>query len=185
MRARPTLPFLPPQLRAYETDWDCGMKRARRPPSHPTLAADSLARLLQSIDLRLEAYQVWSFWDEVVGESIARRAQPQRLRDGVLFVAVSSSTWMQELQFMKEEIRERLNQRLGEPLIADLFLVSGRVQPKEAAAPPPAIGPVAVPDLPPTGNADLDAALARVAQAHARRRAESQRVPKRRPRRKR
>ncbi len=133
-------------------------------------------------DRRIEVYRLWSFWDEVVGEGIARRAQPQRMRDRVLVVAVSSHTWMQELQFLKENIRERLNQRLGAPLIEDLRLVSGSVrQPparSEAAAPPP----VAVPELPKTGSAELDAALARVAHACARRQAESLAARKPKPR---
>ena len=132
-----------------------------------------LAGLLARFDRdgRLQAYRVWDFWEEVVGAAIAARATPQRLRDATLIVQVSTHTWMQELQFLKEDIRARLNQRLGAPLIADLQFVLGHVRerPVEEEVAPPA--PVAVPDLPPTGSPELDEILRRVATAAARHRA--------------
>jgi predicted nucleic acid-binding Zn ribbon protein len=41
----------------------------------------------------------------------------------VLIVAVDSPEWMQELQFLKHELRERLNARLGRSAVRDVFLV--------------------------------------------------------------
>ncbi len=143
--------------------------------------ADPLQRILRRIDpeRRIEAYRVWEFWDDVVGEPIAARAQPARIQDGVLFVTVSSAPWMQELQFLKATILERLNARLGAPLLRDLFFVSGSVR-REASAPAaPRPGMVAVPDVPQTGHPDLDAAMRRIARAYAQRR--SQEAQRRRP----
>ena len=45
------------------------------------------------------------------------------MKRGVLFVAVDSAEWMQELQFLKHELRERLNARLGRPAVRTLFVV--------------------------------------------------------------
>jgi predicted nucleic acid-binding Zn ribbon protein len=107
-------------------------------PSKPTRLADPLHRLLQRIDpdKRLEVYRLWTFWDREVGEAIAARARPASYRAGVLAVRVSSAAWMQELQFMKEEIRERLNARLGEELVRDIYFVSGPTAEAPAPAPP-------------------------------------------------
>jgi hypothetical protein len=33
--------------------------------------------------------------------------------------------WMQELQFLKEMIKEKINARLGEPVVKDIFFVLG------------------------------------------------------------
>jgi len=89
--------------------------------------ADTLRRVLQRIDPdhRLEVYRLWTFWREEVGQAIAARAEPAGFRAGVLSVRVNSAAWMQELQFMKEELRERLNARLGADLIRDIYFVSG------------------------------------------------------------
>ena len=71
---------------------------------------------------RLADHAVWTHWDAVVGPTLARHARPERLRRGVLVVAVDSAEWMQELQFLKHDLRERLNARLGRTVVRDVFL---------------------------------------------------------------
>ena len=72
---------------------------------------------------RLADHALWAHWDDVVGPTLARHARPERLRRGVLVVAVDSPEWMQELQFLKRDLRDRLNARLGRTVVRDLFLV--------------------------------------------------------------
>ncbi|HYY24156.1 MAG TPA: DUF721 domain-containing protein, partial [Candidatus Udaeobacter sp.] len=86
---------------------------ARKDPYIEPLAAvldKSLKRL--ELSARLDEYGVWPIWNDVVGKPIARNAQPEKIRNGTLFVKVTSPVWMQQLQFMKEMIAEKLNQRL-------------------------------------------------------------------------
>jgi hypothetical protein len=145
--------------------------------ARPDLLAGVLPTVLQRVDpdRQLQAYAVWKFWDEEVGAAIAQRAQPARFRNGILFVTVASHAWMQELQFMKETIREHLNARLPEPLIRDVFFISGAVT-KPAPAPVER-APVeasrtepAVVLLPSSGDARLDEVLQRILRARVRRR---------------
>ncbi|HVN86397.1 MAG TPA: DUF721 domain-containing protein [Candidatus Binatia bacterium] len=148
--------------------------------ARPDPLAGILPTVLQRVDpdRQLRAYAIWSFWNEEVGDAIAQRAQPARVRNGILFVTVSSHAWMQELQFMKDTIRERLNRRLGEldpPLIRDIYFVSGTI-PSAAptAAPAPQSDTPQRDDaqtvlLPSAGDAELDAAFARILRARARR----------------
>src|SRR5689334_11644282 len=102
------------------------MKPPAMPPSR---VADVLSTVLKRVDpdQQMRAYAIWTFWDDEVGAGIARRAQPARVRNGILFVTVATHSWMQELQFMKDDIRDRLNARLGEPLVRDIFFVIGHV----------------------------------------------------------
>ena len=149
--------------------------KARRPSGAPSSVGDVLRSVLTRVDpeQQLRAYRIWTFWDDEVGETIARRAQPMRFRDGVLFVGVATHTWMQELRFMKDAIRDRLNARLGANLVHDLFFVSGQVV--EAAAPAEVEASAAEPAgpnlvaLPPMANAALADAFNRVVQARAKR----------------
>lgn len=62
---------------------------------------------------RLQLHQVFVFWDEVVGPEIARHAQPHVIRGDVLWLAVSDSIWMQQLQYEKYQLLELINVRLG------------------------------------------------------------------------
>lgn len=48
-------------------------------------------------------------WPELVGPGIAAVTRPLRVSEGVLFVAVSSSPWMMELNMMKGDIMRRIN----------------------------------------------------------------------------
>lgn len=60
-----------------------------------------------------EDASIWKVWEEVVGSAISKNAQPSRIRNRELRVTVSNAIWLQELKFLEEDIRERLNRILG------------------------------------------------------------------------
>jgi predicted nucleic acid-binding Zn ribbon protein len=99
----------------------------RRPLDRPARLADVLRQALDRLPVarRIADHAVWTHWDAVVGATLALHARPHRLRNGILFVAVDSPEWMQELQFLKLDLRDRLNARLGRNAIRDVFVVLG------------------------------------------------------------
>jgi hypothetical protein len=137
-------------------------------------ASDVLSGLLPQLtnSVRWREYQVWKIWEEVVGEALARKARPNKIQSGKLFVTVSSSVLMQELQFVKWRLRERLNQTLGEGTVKEIMFVIGQVRdvlprpevPRHLPLPP--FTPLQVPAL---KNTELAAALNRVLDARRRR----------------
>src|SRR5262249_44476457 len=90
---------------------------------------DVLANSLKRLELgkRLDEYGVWPVWNDVVGKPVARNAQPERIRNGTLFVKVTSPVWMQQLQYMKEMIADNINQRLKADVVKNIFFVVGNV----------------------------------------------------------
>lgn len=106
---------------------------AKKNPQIESLGA-VLEQSLKRFELaqRLEEYSVWPVWNEVVGSPIARNAQPEKIRNGTLFVKVTSPVWMQQLQFMKEMIADKLNQRLGGEIVKNIFFMVGRIDAAEA-----------------------------------------------------
>lgn len=76
---------------------------------------DIIAALLGGTELAFnpEDGMIWRVWDEVAGETVARCAQPLWIKNGHLRISVSDPIWLQELSFMEETVRERLNERLG------------------------------------------------------------------------
>ncbi len=90
---------------------------------------DVLDHSLKRLDLtpRLDEYGVWPIWNDVVGKAIANNAQPEKIRNGTLFVKVTSPVWLQQLQFMKEMITEKLNQRLKSEVVKTIFFMVGRI----------------------------------------------------------
>ena len=97
---------------------------SRRPLDRPERLADVLRHALERLPVarRIADHAVWTHWNAVVGATLALHARPHRLRNGILFVAVDSPEWMQELQFLKYELRDRLNARLGRDAIRDVFV---------------------------------------------------------------
>lgn len=102
-------------------------------------AAGALLRQLLTrwgLDRKLREYRAWEVWDEVVGPQIAARARPAKLRDGVLDVLVDQPVWMQQLQLMKPKILSRLNARLDDAIIRDIYWRRGRMAHAGPGGPP-------------------------------------------------
>ncbi|MGE5594328.1 MAG: DciA family protein [Betaproteobacteria bacterium] len=59
-------------------------------------------------------------WTEVVGPAAAQASRALSCRDGVLFVAVKSSVWANELSLLKADIIKKLNRQLGRGTIVDI-----------------------------------------------------------------
>ena len=79
------------------------------------------------IDVPLKTYSILGAWSEIVGESVAEHSQPRSVRNRILFLDVSHSTWMQQLQFLKPTLLEKVNNFLGEPLIQDIRFKLGKI----------------------------------------------------------
>jgi hypothetical protein len=106
-----------------------------------------LHKSLQRLELstRLDEYGVWPIWNDVVGPTIARNAQPEKIRKGTLFIKVTSPVWMQQLQYMKEMIADRLNQRLKTNLVKNIFFVVGQINIKSVESEAKATGEPSTP----------------------------------------
>ena len=82
------------------------------------------------IDGHLKTYSIWGAWKEIVGESVALHAQPHAIRNRILFVHVSHPTWVQQLQFLKSALIDKINTFLGEPLVRDIRFHLGKIESK-------------------------------------------------------
>jgi len=71
---------------------------------------------------QITRHQAWLIWDQLVGEQIAARARPLRLRKGVLEIQVDHPVWMQQLQMMKPQILEKISAKIPNAGITDLYL---------------------------------------------------------------
>jgi predicted nucleic acid-binding Zn ribbon protein len=67
-----------------------------------------------------ELKNVWDLWDGVVGKTIAQNARPAAFKGKLLIVHVSSSSWMHQLQFLKNDMIAKLNTALGKSLITEI-----------------------------------------------------------------
>jgi hypothetical protein len=137
-------------------------------------ASDILAALLPNLASgeRLREYRVWEVWEAAVGSVVARKAQPSKIQRGRLFVTVSNSAYLQEMQFYKAQIRDAVNQRLSDPVVTDIFFTLGRVTMMNLRPEAPPRRPLPpFQDIPPpqSGRPELDATFASLLAARRRR----------------
>ncbi len=123
------------------------MKRSDRPPMKQAERVSSLLKQLlgkPGIGEQITRHQAWLVWDQLVGETIAARARPLKLRKGVLEVQVDHPVWMQQLQMMKPQILEKINTKLPNVGITDIYLRQTRgaqtykpAKARQTSEPPP------------------------------------------------
>jgi predicted nucleic acid-binding Zn ribbon protein len=88
------------------------------------LLRNALRRL--GLDRRMAEQRAVEAWPAVVGPEIAAHARAAGVREGVLFVEVESSVWMQELGLLRDGIAARLNAHLGATHVQRIVLSIGR-----------------------------------------------------------
>lgn len=110
---------------AYDTNRMATAKKVLSWNATSTVLATMVPQFASS--QRWNEYRVWEVWEDAVGEALARKACPTKIQNGKLFVTVSSSVMMQELQFAKATLRERLNKKIGVSVVRDIMFVIGRV----------------------------------------------------------
>ena len=73
---------------------------------------------------KIEETALRKLWPKAVGPQISSKTKTDSLRNGTLFVKTVSSVWVQQLHFIKEEIRVKLNELHGKPIVKEIrFLV--------------------------------------------------------------
>ncbi len=105
----------------------------KKPQSIQSILEKTLKTL--EIEVPLKTHSILGVWNEIVGESVAEHSQPRSIRNRILFVDVSHSTWMQQLQFLKPTLLDQVNAFLREPLIQDIRFKLGKVSPTLPAPP--------------------------------------------------
>jgi predicted nucleic acid-binding Zn ribbon protein len=69
--------------------------------------------------------EIWEVWDEVVGPAIADHARPSNITKKKLKVHVSEPIWLQELEYVADTIKEKLNQKLGRKAVDKIIFRLG------------------------------------------------------------
>jgi predicted nucleic acid-binding Zn ribbon protein len=113
------------------------MKRRRgRKGEDPSAMGDILSRYLDQSGLRprIQEQRTLDAWNDLVGKAIAEVTQPVRFRNRALQVKVTHPVWMQQLQFHKKLIIQKVNEFLGGPFLEELRFVLGEKD--EVSSPP-------------------------------------------------
>lgn len=101
------------------------MKQDKKSFFHIKEVIDNIS---STIPINFDDIRIWKIWDSVVGKKIAKHARPSQIKKGLLLVKVTDSVWLQELEFMAETIRKRLNSKLQREAIKKIRFRVGTPQ---------------------------------------------------------
>lgn len=81
-------------------------------------------------------WKMWKRWSDFVGPTMAEVTEPVGLQRGTLYIWVKNSTWMQQVSFLKEQMRISLNEKLGKKNVIRKiqFTLNRNLVPEDAAA---------------------------------------------------
>lgn len=104
-----------------------------------TLGSEVLQRLFENgkspLSEQFMRWKLWAKWEEVVGPTIAKNAEPVGFQRGVLFVWVRNSAWMQQMIFLKDQIRDTINQKFENNFVKHIkFTLDRRDVPQDDQA---------------------------------------------------
>jgi predicted nucleic acid-binding Zn ribbon protein len=98
------------------------IRRSNNPERIGKILTKNLRNL--GIDRRLKEESIVLNWDRLVGERIASKAIPLKVRDSILFVGVENASWRNELFFMKRKIIDELNRSVKDNVIKDIVFTN-------------------------------------------------------------
>lgn len=64
--------------------------------------------------------KLFSEWEQIVGPQVAAKCRPVTLKDGILRLSTDSPAWAGELRYLAPQIRQRVNEALGKPLVDEV-----------------------------------------------------------------
>lgn len=86
--------------------------------------AEAMKDYLREMNLegKLREINLIAAWEEMVGKAIATRTRKVWIKEGVLYVHLSSSVARSELLMFREALRKKLNEKAGAEVIKDIVL---------------------------------------------------------------
>lgn len=99
----------------------------KRESTKPVTAADVLQRVFENSKSPLadgfQRYKLEGKWASIVGATIAKHSRPIGYDRGRLVIEASNSVWLNEIRFLLEEIKIKVNAHIGHDWVDFIQLV--------------------------------------------------------------
>ncbi|BDD07936.1 hypothetical protein FUAX_03680 [Fulvitalea axinellae] len=86
---------------------------------------ESVEGMLQAFKLkkRFDETMLVSSWEELMGRTIAAKTSELAVRNGVLFVRITSAPLKQELNYRKADVLDRFREEYGHDIVTDVVFM--------------------------------------------------------------
>ena len=85
---------------------------------------DALASLIKDLGIgkKIREAEAMEMWTKVVGKQIAEVTTPLKIENGKLFITVTRAAWRNELVYLKDEIKDKINAALKQDIVKEIVL---------------------------------------------------------------
>ena len=85
---------------------------------------DIIRKLMKNPKLaeKMDELDALDVWKELIGDSLQKFVVGAKVRKGNLHVKLSSSVLRNELSYKKNELKEKINQKLGKEIVKEIIL---------------------------------------------------------------
>lgn len=112
-----------------------------RRSSQPQLGSEALQSLFENgkspLSQQFLRWKMWRRWSDYVGPTMAENSELVGYVRGTLYVWVKNSSWMQQMVFLKEPMKDSINKKLGFDFVKNIHLTLDKKSvprdPQEAA----------------------------------------------------
>ena len=86
--------------------------------------AEAMQDYIKEMNLgdKLREINIIDSWESMVGKAISSRSSKVYIKEGKLYVHLSSSVVRNELMMIREALREKLNEKAGSEVIKEIVL---------------------------------------------------------------
>lgn len=68
----------------------------------------------------IEAYKVFSIWEDIVGPKVGAHTRPSKIADRVLYIEVDDHLWLTQLKYMKRDILRKIEKSVKAGIFNDV-----------------------------------------------------------------
>jgi len=116
------------KFRSFRPTLTKGQKLRRKQPV--VTVGEVIGPILNAPKLRLRLMHenIFRQWRKIVGGGLLDKCQPTRIKRGILYIDVKSSSWAHQLIYLQEEIITRVNELAGAILISSIHCRAVKVK---------------------------------------------------------
>ncbi len=85
---------------------------------------DAMKKFLEGSRIKggIQAMQIKDIWEEIMGKTIARYTDKLQIIGDKLFITTQVAPLKNELIYQKEKIKQRVNEALGQKVVAEVII---------------------------------------------------------------
>ena len=107
------------------------MKKVKKKRKSPLLSSSQvLSFLLKNskgpLSHQFKRWKLWTHWESIVGEEIAKHSDPVSYYRGKLYIVVSDSVRMQEIRFFEPLMKKKINSFISYEWVKSLHFTLDR-----------------------------------------------------------